>query len=791
MEPRVTPLPAQRLAWSTLAGWLDARGLPEPVLIGATGHLDLTAAEEARLARRLRDALLPDIAGRCGDAPIVVMTGVAPGADLVVAETAAAWLAQRGHRAQRLGLLPVPPEVLWEDWQRRVAGVRDGERALRQRFEGNLAACDGLIPLWTESDVPDWSDAVVRQAQYRRLGASLATQCDVLVAVLRRNHSRTGQPGGTAEVVRWRRNGVPPEFAVDAQRGRSGWRDARRLVVIDPDALADAADAEAEARAALRAGNYLQCYDLVTKAQQRGIDDDALHYIKVLALANAGNTEGALDLFARLRAARQREDEDWLALEGRLHKDLGLRGGTGAAAHLRRAADAYHAAAERTGGYFTAINAATTALLAGDPATAGALAQRVLDQLAAGAGDDEEDWYYRHASEAEAALLLGDVTRARAALTAADRLLADNINARSRTRQQLRRVCRTLALDEHCLDALRLPPVLYVPLRADAPPPALEAPAHAFAYAGLASPADLAIAEALLGQRARLHVMLAGTVAPMVRRWRERHGDAVAARLERVLGQVDNVAVARGFLAEEEAWSTACIDAMALGRSRLAARRLGCEWRALGPDGWLEGHASAAPAPTHPSTPVAAGRYGRRLGGIIFADFAGFSALPDEDLPLFWSQFMRPIGERLAAHGTDILLKHTWGDALHVITAAAATAAEVACEIQDSLERLRPQLPAGLAGLELRLSAHYGPVFSGHDPVERRATYFGTPLSFAARIEPVTPPGMIFVTEAFAAQLALEAPEAFLVEYAGEITLAKAYGQSRLFGLRRAPAPGA
>ncbi len=43
---------------------------------------------------------------------------------------------------------------------------------------------------------------------------------------------------------------------------------------------------------------------------------------------------------------------------------------------------------------------------------------------------------------------------------------------------------------------------------------------------------------------------------------------------------------------------------------------------------------------------------------------------------------------------------------------------------------------------------------------------------------------MIFVTEAFAARLALEAPARFVAEYAGEIELAKRYGQYRLFSLR-------
>jgi len=42
---------------------------------------------------------------------------------------------------------------------------------------------------------------------------------------------------------------------------------------------------------------------------------------------------------------------------------------------------------------------------------------------------------------------------------------------------------------------------------------------------------------------------------------------------------------------------------------------------------------------------------------------------------------------------------------------------------------------------------------------------------------------MIFVTEAFAARLALEAPERFAAEYAGEVELAKRFGKYRLFSL--------
>ena len=59
-------------------------------------------------------------------------------------------------------------------------------------------------------------------------------------------------------------------------------------------------------------------------------------------------------------------------------------------------------------------------------------------------------------------------------------------------------------------------------------------------------------------------------------------------------------------------------------------------------------------------------------------------------------------------------------------------------------------------------------------------------VSKAARIEPVTPPGAAFVTEPFAAILALEAGGRFACRYVGRIPLAKKYGDYPMYRLTRA-----
>lgn len=772
-----------------LIPWLDslASGSRSRVLVGATGHLILSAEEEAKAAIELDLRALPELSLADPQAEILTLTGLAPGADLLFSEVAAAWLAREGRLAQRIGLLPVPIEVLWSDWLER-SNTNDTARvaAMRERFDRSVQACDLIVPLWTEPE-PDWSDVGIRQLQYRRLAATLAEQCDVLVAIVRSGHA--GQPGGALEVVDWRRSiaAVPAQLGSGQRRHCSGWRGPDRLIMINPAVVApDPAESGiAGVRAALREGNYLLAYDRVLKAEQLGHRSDELTYLRLLTLANAGSTEAVLRRFSQLPAALREQNEDWRALEGRLYKDMALAGGAEAQAWFQRSADCYRRAFESTGGYFSAINAATMALLAGDREQARSLARDVLAQTASLTPKNETDEYYLRVTEAEAALLLGDSAAARTALESADRLMQDNLNARGRTRKQLRLVCRAQGLAEDVIGFLSMPPVQFLAAGAASVPPTPSG-RGGFLYAGISQPEELERAEQQMQDGTRLHLVLAARRQAMLDHWQATYGPEWSRRLADLIARATDTSVALGFLPDEDAWCDRYVDAMALGLSRLAAQRLGSEWDCPGTVDAAALDQSAREIGQHRTrTRVGDADFDRCFAGIIFADFAGFSRLQDGDLPLFWAKFMRAIGERLHAHRDAILLQHTWGDALHVVTGSASSAAQIACEVQACVEKLRPTLPPELARLELRLSAHYAPVFSGPNPIENEQTYFGTPLSFTARIEPVTPPGMIFVTAAFAAQITLEAADDFSLEYAGELTLAKAYGRTRLFNLRR------
>ena len=104
-------------------------------------------------------------------------------------------------------------------------------RERRHQIESTLAECETVVDLLPPgTDAEDLRSLAFREQQYRRLAACLAQRSDILVAILRRENAL--RPGGTAEVVDWRRHPqhIPPEFCTDPPPAGEG----HRLVVIDP-----------------------------------------------------------------------------------------------------------------------------------------------------------------------------------------------------------------------------------------------------------------------------------------------------------------------------------------------------------------------------------------------------------------------------------------------------------------------------------------------------------------------------------------------------------------------------
>jgi len=186
-----------------------------------------------------------------------------------------------------------------------------------------------------------------------------------------------------------------------------------------------------------------------------------------------------------------------------------------------------------------------------------------------------------------------------------------------------------------------------------------------------------------------------------------------------------------------------------------------------------------------PSMPDVASRPRRTLKALMFADFAGYSRLHDAFAPLFQASFWKIAAAQIEASPVKPLMANTWGDALYVVFESAPDAAEFALQFLARMLEV-DWTAAGLADTsQIRIALHVGPVFCGFDPIMDRDNYFGSSVTKAARIEPVTPPGMVYASEAFAATLAATGQDAYALEYVGLMPLAKGYGESRIYRLDR------
>lgn len=231
---REQPIPLER--------WLrELQSLPSPpFLLGGTGHLILTPDEEQHVGSQLRSKVLPRVFEQAGDRELLVLTGLAPGADHLFSHIAISLLQQRRLRHRLIGLLPLPVDVMLDDWAEKARAQADFSESLyeaqRERILAEIEACHQLVHLLPPGITAETlHEERFRQLQYRRLAACLAEQSDALVAILR-DSSGAAQPGGTAEVVNWRREPqrVPSEVTTLALRHYApALRGA--LFVIAPD----------------------------------------------------------------------------------------------------------------------------------------------------------------------------------------------------------------------------------------------------------------------------------------------------------------------------------------------------------------------------------------------------------------------------------------------------------------------------------------------------------------------------------------------------------------------------
>ena len=186
-----------------------------------------------------------------------------------------------------------------------------------------------------------------------------------------------------------------------------------------------------------------------------------------------------------------------------------------------------------------------------------------------------------------------------------------------------------------------------------------------------------------------------------------------------------------------------------------------------------------------PCESAVAPRDTRELRCMLFADFAGYSRLDDAILPRFQRQFLDVASSLIGSAASPPLEAKTWGDALYAVFERASYGAWFALEFAERVRVASWATAESGAVRGVRIALHSGAVFRAFDPVSGRDGHFGADVTRAARIEPITPPGLVYASEAFAAALAAEGADAFALEYIGTLQLAKGYGESRVYRLER------
>ncbi|MBI2945738.1 MAG: DUF4071 domain-containing protein [Candidatus Wallbacteria bacterium] len=584
----------------------------------------------------------------------------------------------------------------------------------------------------------------------------------------------------------------------------------------------------------LASGDGLSAYDVVNDGLEKFGEDLRLRQLLGLALARSGAHERARQVLETLLAEGHSEEETVGILAGSYKRQgLQMQQGPERTRALQRAHELYRSAFLERPNYYTGVNAASLALLLNDSETTRELATQTRDlceQRLGNLSPDSSERYWVMATLGETNLLLGDLEEAEkwylAARDAGRRRPAD-LGA---TWRQARVLLQHRGATSTRLDSLLEMPVVVSfaghmidrPGRSTPRFPAtseLEV-AHkiqaelarlgaGIGYSSAACGADILFLEAMLQRGGEIHVVLPFAAAEFSRTsvaiipegdWAARF-DRILARAASVsiVGEASTAADSQGF-----EYSNRVQDGLAILRARaldaplapLAVwdQRLGdgpggtsafvASWHGRGIAATIvpvgEPNLVAPPVVTWPSP----GGTNMSIKAMLFGDAVNFSRLTETQMPAFVSHYLGCIGALADRSVHRPCFRNTWGDGLFFVFDRMGSAGHFALELSEAIAGVDWQA-LGLPQMALRLGLHAGPIYEIEDPVVHHGNFVGAHVNRAARIEPITPPGLVYASEQFAALAAAESVSNIGFEYAGQVSLAKEAGVYPMFHVRR------
>jgi class 3 adenylate cyclase/tetratricopeptide (TPR) repeat protein len=589
----------------------------------------------------------------------------------------------------------------------------------------------------------------------------------------------------------------------------------------------------------LAQGEPLLAYDVVTAGLTTWPNDTRLRQLQGLALARSGATERAKAILEDLRLETQPAEET-LGMLGRTYKDLAATAATAQRRRqfLKKAAKVYGEAYRTSGGYWSGINAATMNLLIGESDRAREMASKVSEQCLKEVEDPRGDSYWEFAALGEASLICRDLTQAGEWYSRAAEKSSGRYGDLDSSRRNARLILKHWNEDPSWIDKyLRIPSVVVFaghmidrPDRSEPRFPEELASAVAaeiqltldklepgFAFSSAACGSDILFLEAMLDRGAEVSIVLPYNEEEFVRdsvdivprgNWR--------ARFDRILARAARVVTASNQRLEIGGVSYEFCNEIILGLATIRARQLDTQliplavWNGMPGDGpggaasvvqnWqhlgynpeivylskLEEGASARAKSRAPTarTPSKETEFRSRIVAILFADAVGFSKLSEAQVPHFVQHFLGAIADLTKTFSKSIIAKNTWGDGLYFVFSDVQVAGNFALQMTDLVSKTKWEEKGLRPELNLRIALHAGPVYEFDDPITKSISFSGTHVSRAARIEPITPPGQVYASEAFAALSAAKRVRNFTCDYVGQTPMAKGYGTLPTYHVR-------
>ncbi len=587
-------------------------------------------------------------------------------------------------------------------------------------------------------------------------------------------------------------------------------------------------------------GDLFKAYDTAIEAMGTLPDEIWLQHRAVLSLANAGATSQAEKKYFEFHL-NERCDTESSTLLGRILKQRAYEATPNDQVSIFRMAIAvYQDAWQRSlitspeMAYYPGINVATLHLLVGEIEEARQMAFRVLGLLAPVLDQTDTsavDRYWILASAIEAHLILKQIDDARTLARQAKKLAGEDFINLASTARQLNLISECHGLDLNVFDFVVQPEVLHytghmpgevgksgrlsledIPRISAAIEAELQPLCIAAAYGSLAAGSDILFAEAILRKGVKLNVVLPFNIKEFLDISVRPFGQDWVNRFEACIGKALTVryATTDQHLGDDNLFLYC--SQLAMGLTVLCARHLSGTVRQIAVWDGLTARGAAGTAQDmqiwkglgQPQTIIRCGReiegsldltrsstlapIVRRNRAMLFADFKGFSKLGDASVRVFSTLVMGNVADVFdrCADGLDFI--NTWGDGIFAVYEDPVKAANAALVLQAAIGDLDFESAGLPSTLALRLGGHLAPVFEVHDPVMKRRTFMGVHVNLAARIEPITPEGCVYVTEPFAAALAIHKDRQFSCDYVGVTDMAKSYGAMRMFLLSRSRA---